>query len=564
MTFVWFWTFWHWSKESFRNGALLRNALHGISGHWDEWYRHEASEGDHLAIARTGTNEAAQRQFIDWLLVRWAREAGLGENHNSRHFALGQLAHVQPFNQWAAFEKYRKSYGSHGISALVLTEGSAGEPEDIRAVEALALPEDDAGGAVLTEGFQADGIELETSRRATLSALHGRAFLMFFLLWLVGGERPYPRWLRIVLALGWSGVGALIIYLLVGSQLEEHLYALSAILVILWSALTLVAFGVAAVQGWRAWRQGRAWANQLEKSQLRLRMNGGLTVKGGSAGLSFCLNTLLAVFRADPLTARGSWLWRRLFNRLRNETDAWAATGVITSEGSLKPVVLEPKLRACLQREGIRHILTPKQPEASQRMVTRIANTISQRRRKGAPDLRYAGNLRLGFAAEEQTLRVHRCGHVAQALISLGGFADKAQVACNILGLSLTLAVLVALPDLRNILAPPPVPVVVLPSSPIVEDLWVSLDTKHPECFVAMFESGYWLNRKAEVLERSGANGSTRAEISLRPAAISSIIDQEDGVVWIERRYRFLGREFEPGERVGRYGFSYLAHLGHE
>jgi hypothetical protein len=42
MRFVWFWTFWHWSKESFRSGHLLRSPLQGVGGHWDEWFQHEA------------------------------------------------------------------------------------------------------------------------------------------------------------------------------------------------------------------------------------------------------------------------------------------------------------------------------------------------------------------------------------------------------------------------------------------------------------------------------------------------------------------------------------------
>ena len=35
----------------------------------------------------------------------------------------------------------------------------------------------------------------------------------------------------------------------------------------------------------------------------------------------------------------------------------------------------------------------------------------------------------------------------------------------------------------------------------------------------------------------------------------------EDGTVWVERRRRFLTREFAPGERVGRYSLSYLTRL---
>ena len=54
---VWFWTFWHWSQESFRDGVLLRSPLQGVGSHWDEWYRHEASVADRVAIAQAGLGE---------------------------------------------------------------------------------------------------------------------------------------------------------------------------------------------------------------------------------------------------------------------------------------------------------------------------------------------------------------------------------------------------------------------------------------------------------------------------------------------------------------------------
>jgi len=74
MRFVWFWTFWHWSKECFREGAPLRGPLHGIAGHRDEWFRYEASEEDLHAIAEIGRSEAAQSEFMEWLDRKWARE----------------------------------------------------------------------------------------------------------------------------------------------------------------------------------------------------------------------------------------------------------------------------------------------------------------------------------------------------------------------------------------------------------------------------------------------------------------------------------------------------------
>ncbi|MCI0534228.1 MAG: hypothetical protein L0Z50_03265 [Verrucomicrobiales bacterium] len=57
MQFVWFLTFWHWSKESFRTGRLLRPSLHGIGSHWDEWFRHEAPVY-WLAFASLGVRNA--------------------------------------------------------------------------------------------------------------------------------------------------------------------------------------------------------------------------------------------------------------------------------------------------------------------------------------------------------------------------------------------------------------------------------------------------------------------------------------------------------------------------
>jgi len=564
MSFVWFWTFWHWSKESFREGSLLRSPLHGIAGHWDEWFRHEASESDRAAIGMTGRTEVMQRRFIGWLLFRWSREADLPGNRPARHFVLGQLASVQPFKQWTAFEKYRTSYGIGGISAIVLTEASSGEPDNVRAVEALVLPADSTGSAVVAEDFQADSIELETPRRAAMSLLRGKGFLVFLALWIAGGRRPYPRWLSIVLALGWLAVGGLIIDLLAGPEPGDQLVLLSTTLLALWSGLVLVAITVTATQSSQAWRQGRRWCARLEQSQMRLHMNCGLTLKGGSAGLPFCLNTLLSLYRADTRSARHSWLWRRLFHKLHCEADTWAATGVITADGYLKPVVLEAKLRACLQRDGIKHILTPRQSGAGQRVINRLAASLNPPHQEPAVAPPSAGAARLGFAAENPVLCVHPCRHVAQALLHAGEFISVRQMALNVLAVAVSVVMLLAIPGLHGIILPPPVPIAMAPSSDSPGYLWISLGTENPEDFLVVLESKYWSNRRAPVTPHSGANGSMRAEIQLRRAPAPSDDDPEDGVVWVERRHRLLTREFAPGQRVGRYDLSYLNRLGHE
>jgi len=86
----------------------------------------------------------------------------------------------------------------------------------------------------------------------------------------------------------------------------------------------------------------------------------------------------------------------------------------------------------------------------------------------------------------------------------------------------------------------------------------------HPDQFLVVLESSYWLNRRVEVSPLKGADGSARAEIHLQRSEAASTTDLEDGTVWIERRYRFLGREFAPGGHIGRYDVSYLNRMGHE
>ena len=148
--------------------------------------------------------------------------------------------------------------------------------------------------------------------------------------------------------------------------------------------------------------------------------------------------------------------------------------------------------------------------------------------------------------------------------MTLGGFTDRWQMAVNAFALVVSVTMLIALPDLRNILLPHPAPVAVPPASLSPYYLWVSLDSKHPEYFSVALESGYWSNRRSDVKQRGGVTPSVRAEIQFHRLTGMTAANEEDGVVWIERRRRFLSREFHPGERVGRYSIPYLSRLGHE
>ena len=540
----------------------MRSPVQGIGSHWDEWFRHEASASDSQAIEAIGNSRFEQSRFVTWLARRWAGEAQWHGEPPPIRYALAQLSRVSPFDKWSAFDRYRTTYGAPGISAIVIDEASTGEANDVRRVEALTLPADEDAAAqdVVTEGFQTESADLSAARQTALSLLDGKGLVAFLTLWIATGRRPYPRWLRVGLLVAWLAVAGLIVRLITGSDPGDRLSLFFGLLVGLWSALVVTSLTIAGVISIRAWLAGRQWHRRLEAYQTRLRINGGLSLQGGSAGLAFCLNILLATFRSHPRLPTRSWLWERFFQNLRLGANNWAATGAVSTQGRVESVAIEPKIRACLRHPEITDVLTPWQPEARQSVINRLMLT-SVRTTRERP---VSAGMTRAFASERRHLRSHRCRYAAQSILAVGDFASKSQLAANVLALGVSTVMLVALPDIRNVLYPPPPPAVVAPSSPSPYYLWVSLDTERPEAFDVVFESGFWSNRRADVAQHPDPGGSARAEMRLNRLGRQTSVDQEDGSVWIERRRKFLTREYKSGEQVGSYSFSYLTRLGNE
>ena len=551
MPFLWFWTFWHWSAENYRAGALLRGPIHGMGGHWDEWFRHEASAEDRRAIHAMSASPRRQRQFVGWLVRYWATTAEWHGQRPSVRFALTQLADLTPFDQWPAFARYRAGFGTGGVSAVVLAEHSPGNASDVRTVEALLVPRDPdaAAPAVVPHGFSVDAAELVTARQAVLGVLRGRGLVRLLLRWLLVARRPHPPVLGVVLAGGWLCVCALIVVLAVGPDLGDWVVPLAAALVTVWGALTVVAFVAFAVVTVQAWRAGRGLGARLDASQLRLRLDGGLTLVGGSAGAAFCLNTLRALHH-DARERPRSWLWRRVLSALRSDARSWAATGVMSADGRIRPVIVEPKIRACLRHPRVAHLITPRQGADAPPESWPAA---------GMQRPAITSNVRLGFASGRPSLRSHRCGHLAHALLTFGDLTSRWQAAVNGMALVASATLVVALPDLRGILLPPAPPIPVRVASPAPDVVRVGLDTRHPRHFAVLMTSGFWSNRRVDVALAGGPGGVAYAELRLTRSADQSTRDVLNGTIWVERRRRFLMREFTTGERVGQYSLSFFS-----
>src|SRR5690606_17625947 len=109
----------------------------------------------------------------------------------------------------------------------------------------------------------------------------------------------------------------------------------------------------------------------------------------------------------------GSWIWGRVTGSLWEANGSLAATGIVRPEGRIDPVVLEPKVVACLRHERVTGLLTPWQrfPELQGRAGRADAAT----RAAGAGFAAAAPARRFGYAAERGSLRRQRCRHLADA-----------------------------------------------------------------------------------------------------------------------------------------------------
>ncbi|HEY1108994.1 MAG TPA: hypothetical protein VGE76_10190, partial [Opitutaceae bacterium] len=452
--FVWFLDFWGWSRETYRAEMLLRHPLEGIAANWDEWYSGEATAVERAEIDLVGRNPDLQAEFLRWLEAVWIKDAVTNGNQLVLHFVCGELAKIAPFDRWTALANVRDGDACGGISAIVLSGQSKGESDDVMTVRAALLP---LGGAarsraIVADGFDADEDELNAARESALRFLRGPSYWRMLAQWIAQGRRPYPSWLKPVLAAGWVGLGASIAWLYFGPDPGAALRAIAIALLAVWTILLLVGVTTASIVALQARAAAKKSASLLSGDQVRLRIGRRLQLKGGSAGLPFALEILRAVARAYPAAFNTSWLLRQFSAGLQSPEKSWAATGIVTAGGQVHPVELSPKIRSCLRHGGLAGILVPHQREASNGSIRRAADDTQNEARANATVSEDENDP----GAPRGKLSVHRCRHLGDALLAVARLPSAGQRWLGVFALVVSGVMLCAVSDLRCIVFPPP------------------------------------------------------------------------------------------------------------
>ncbi|HEX2101248.1 MAG TPA: hypothetical protein VHF69_11315, partial [Candidatus Synoicihabitans sp.] len=513
MRFIWFLNFWGWCRETYRAEMLLRHPLEGIAVNWDEWFSGEATDTERAEIEHVGRDPNLQDEFLRWLEDVWIKDAVSNGNQLALHFVRDELSRVSPFDRWEKLAERPLSDDGGDISAVVLDAQSEGEAEDVMKVRAMLLPlgRGDRRRLIVADGFDADDSDLKAARDSAVRLLRGRPNWRMLGRWIAAGRRPYPAWLRLVLAAGWISLGAGIAWLWVGPDPGDALRPIVITLVTVWTVLALVGLATAFAVVRRARSAARAAASLLADDQIRLGIGRRLLVKGGSAGLPYTLGILHAVARAYPRTLNVSWFWRQFSFGMASPSSRWAATGIVNSAGHVQPVELTPKIHSCFKHRELSDLLVPNQPEASHGSLRRAAEDAGDKANSGAPLSDRGKDARERWPK----LRIHRCRHVGEAVLAIARLPSAAQLAIGGFALVVSGVMMFGASDLRNIMFPPPAPPVVPPSSPSPYFLWVSLDTPHPAFFQVVLQSPVWANRRADVALQESLPSSVRAEIPL-------------------------------------------------
>jgi hypothetical protein len=337
---------------------------------------------------------------------------------------------------------------------------------------------------------------------ATRRFLGGGLFCFTLACWAGLGRKQRSPFLRWLLGCGWGLSGLLLCLLLTVPR--GYLEADNVLLPGLWGLLiTAFLSGVLALRANYAevrcaWQQGRAWAQRLERSELRFWLSGGdetPPIKGSSLGVKLFFSFLRASLAAHPVTAEQSWFWRQLSDQLSKKLPHWAGTGELTAWGWIKQVKRVPeKIASADAHPAITDLITPVQLEAFPVLWQRLSAMETS-------------DGKVAEAASAARLRLHRYPHIVLAVLALSGLMGWRSIAGG-LALSVILAAASSLAwDLYSLNAPCEVfgPQIFRPlNSTDDRQLQLKIKTTIPATLQIRVVSSYYHNREGKLREYPG------------------------------------------------------------
>lgn len=490
----------------------------------------------------TGMSRAEQETFVKWV-EDWIREPfqqrgfqplGVGR------VVLVQLAQIPLFQSWEPLKPYRLE-NLKGVNALILQSENLGQCDDVKPWIVMLIPKEGNAPTYAWLNVNVSDAPLEKAWSAVLSLLTGMGLLLLLGLWAMFGRKPHRWWM--LLRSGWVVVGSILFLLLIPFPFVDALLVpMLWILVVVTGFLVLYGVWSKLREALCAWK----WARLLRQSQLYVLVGGVQVwepVEGPSFGGALCLSILLALHEECPATVERSWLWWQILEELVKRLPNWAITEEVTAWGWVKPVRrLKHKIEACLDHPGITDLITPVQDEARPRVVQRTQPAISP-------------SNSVGQAAGVSELQLHRCWHIAQVLIVMGGLVNASATARNIV-LTLFLAVIVvASPHICWILHPSPNPEWIfercgfghIPTpGPFDDRLILVFKTGSPTRFGVILNSLYWANRENRLYTDPENPHFGRVELELVKLEQPPVDDPYNGQLQVIRYRKFLFRSLPP------------------
>lgn len=588
MPFEWFESFWNWLENRVR--AQRQPALLSVGDNWPDWWEdQDATLNERRQIEQAGKDVTTQREFIQQLM-QWGRRRWA--HSQSGKLVLLQLAKQPPFDRWEALGPYRDLEFLWSINFIAVDPPGKGTSKDIMRLSVILVDKGEIGNldyclinlATLTTvkrtiGLSAAGLlraapsgwhpinikltdgaaysAIEDSRDMTIDLLTGKGFRRFAARWALLGRRQRKSWHNGLLLAGWLAVVMILLLLL---TLDPFDYADNDVifpltlsgLVIITTLLVVSCCYQMGRTGYRAWRLGSEWAHVLRRSCVcvlvsgRARVTPFLDLKGSSFGVPLSLDILLTLCEMDSAAAGKSWLWQQFFDGLARKARGWAFTGAIKSGGSIVFVdEVQKKHEACLDDEGISHMIAPDQKE------TRALPRVQVRKQTVAP-----GSARTASAATPSELRLEVFGRMAKLLMRIGNLNSRNARMLNPLIVLLLALVLIAGPCIYQNLSPQTDAKVVFDRMDHNSQqgvLYLRLRADDPTRYSARLNSHYWANREEPFFYVPKSAYSGRVEIKLERSDERDAQDPFDAEIEIVLNRNFLFRELPaiPVEQIG-------------